>query len=261
MFFSPFFFSNIGIRKTGQDRCNRSKVEGSDTNQPIPLHPGECYICLSRWKEHSYSIQKLYTHKTASRLSGWKFQNSHGKLLIESYIQHVFITFFIEYFFYWWKVTLKSTLKFFCELVTIQFNIITAIVKYEFSQITGIFLFYCLKINCFFSPQIANIGPADYNFDETISTLRWMKCRLKWFINHSFIPCIIRPLEESSVLFSLIFNLNISIPGMQIVLRISRTRLRSMKIQKMHCWENSRKRLTNLKLSWQKVCLGVCFLG
>ena len=58
-FFSLLFCSNIGIRKTGQDRCNRSKVEGSDTNQPVPLHPGECYICLSWWKEHSYSIQKL----------------------------------------------------------------------------------------------------------------------------------------------------------------------------------------------------------
>ena len=59
LYFSLLFCSNIGIRKTGQDRCNRSKVEGSDTNQPVPLHPGECYICLSWWKEHSYSIQKL----------------------------------------------------------------------------------------------------------------------------------------------------------------------------------------------------------
>ena len=33
--------------------------------------------------------------------------------------------------------------------------------------------------------MIANFGPADYNYDETITTLRWVSSSLSIFILHS----------------------------------------------------------------------------
>lgn len=95
------------------------------------------------------------------------------------------------------------------------------------------------------------------------------KCLIQWIASSILWPMMAwchlayqswNQLQTGSQFFFSIFNLNIIIiPGMQTVLRISRTRLRSMKIQKMHCWENSRKRLKDSGLGWQKVCLGLWF--
>lgn len=47
--------------------------KGSHQDQSFPVCSGKCYLCIGRWQEFTYTIQRLQTDQTASR---WLFSSS-----------------------------------------------------------------------------------------------------------------------------------------------------------------------------------------